>query len=96
MISHDDVTAAAQLLQDCKTLLASDAYERVIQNELEERFAFALAAGRDVAKSTRRRAEWHQASHVLEELTVILQTKLAIAEATLKAWHEQPKGNQYI
>ena len=82
-------------MQDCKTLLASKAYERVIQNELEERFAFALAAGRDVTKSARRRAEFHQASHILEELTVILETKLATAEAMLQQWHNQ-KNENYV
>ena len=97
MISHEDAAAAAQTITDCKTLLASEAFARVIQTELQERLTFTLTAGRDVAKSPRRRAEFHQASHILEELLTVRETKLAAAEATLKEWHEQPRtGERYV
>ena len=92
MISQDEAAIAAQRIQDCKTLLASEAYARVVQVELQERFEFALAAGRDVTKSARRRAEFHQASHILEELLTILETKLAAAESTLDVWHKLKNG----
>jgi hypothetical protein len=96
MISQEDAALAAQEISDCKTLLSSDAYARVIQSELEKRFALALSAGRDVSKSAKRRAEYHHCSHVLEELLTILETRLAAAEETLKQWHMQPKSEKYV
>lgn len=95
MISQDEAAVAAQRISDCKTLLASEAYARVIQVELQERFDFTLAAGRDVTKSAKRRAEFHQASHILGELLGVLEVKQAAAEATLKQWHEQ-KNEKYV
>ena len=95
MITRDQAAEAEQLFKWCHDLEHSEAFERVVLDEIRQRMGEHDRSGTDVAKKPRERAEHHRALKLAREIVghgdtpSIVARRKAEALEILQAWKEQ-------